>query len=143
MGRAFVALLAMAVLPSFVLGEQWETARFPGTGVPLVEIRHHPRDRGELLRIVRLVEFARERFNALADTQLTTTVRVVAASSRREYESITQGMVPEWSSAAAVPAEKTIFISLDSYGKPLEFTIPHEVSHVLPVSYTHLRAHET
>ncbi len=131
MKRAWIATFALAILPLAASAEEWETSRYPEFGEPLVEVRHRPHDRGDVAKVVRLVEHARQRFNALADTQLSTTIRVVAAGSRAEFREVTEGMLPEWSSAAALPSERTIFIALDSYDKPLEFTIPHEVSHVL------------
>jgi len=131
MRRRRLALALALALPQLVLATEWQVSRYPSSGRTLVEVRHRPEDRHQVDKVVRLVEHARARFSALADTNLATTIRVVAAGSRRQYEEITEGMLPEWSSAAAIPAERTIFVALDSYGKPLEFTIPHEVSHVL------------
>ena len=131
MTRVWILLIALSVLPSGSALAEWQTTWYPETGPSLVEVRHHPDDADEVGKIVRLVEQARERFNALADTQLTATITVVAAGSRGEYDEITDGMLPEWSSAAAIPSRRTIYIILEPSAKPLEFTIPHEVSHVL------------
>jgi len=112
--------------------EVWQVAQYPASGPPRVVIRHHPYDAREVPRLVRLVEEGRQRFDALADTTMPTTITVLAASTRLEFSRLTEGVLPDWGAAVAFPDERLIIVSIDASGtNTLEEAIPHEVSHVL------------
>ena len=109
----------------------WRTRRVPVVGTPDIVIQYHPHNEPDLARLIRLVERGRERFFALADTTFPVTIHVLAASTGLEFERLTRGMLPDWGAAVAIPDERLIIVALNASGKPLEETVPHEVSHVL------------
>jgi hypothetical protein len=126
--RHFIRLLLLATFlaAGTHAQDQWLLHRAPG-----VAIQYHARNSSELPRIIHLVESARQRFEKLADTTITATINVVAASSTMEFSRITGGALPDWGAAVAVPEERLIIFALVSGKKTLEQSIAHEVSHVL------------
>ena len=109
----------------------WIERSWPSERTPRVVVRYHPDDEEHVQDLIDLVENARERFSSAAGMPVNTRVNVLAAPSDREFSRLTRNMVPEWSSACAVPSENLIIVAVNSHDKPLDFTIPHEVSHIL------------
>ena len=109
----------------------WRTHRVPESGPPEVVIEYRPHTEAELARLVGLVERGREKFHTLAETTFAVTIHVVAAPSEREFARLTEGMIPDWGAAVAVPEERLIVVALNAPDKPLEESVVHEVSHVL------------
>lgn len=104
----------------------WEVTRF---GNDLV-IEHKPHMRSSAERAAAIVQMARRRFYALADTSFPFEIRVLLASSAAEFATLTRGLVPDWGAAAAVPGEGLMIISGLSEEKPMAEAACHEVAHV-------------
>jgi len=115
-----------SIAPQRRVEGNWEVTRF---GDDLV-IEHRPHMRPSADRAAAIVQMARERFYALADTSFRFEIRVLLASSAAEFARLTQGLVPDWGAAAAVPGEGLIIISGLSEEKPMAEAACHEVAHV-------------
>jgi len=124
-----VALVVASV--AWARAEEWRTRRVLEPGALPVVFQYRPRTEGELSELVRFVTLARERFHALAETTLSVELHVVVASSERDFADLTDGMIPDWGAALAVPGERLIVVALNSPSKPLGESVVHEVSHVL------------
>ncbi|HPU85388.1 MAG TPA: peptidase MA family metallohydrolase [Candidatus Latescibacteria bacterium] len=123
----FVATGAPALVPAQGRAAgNWEVTRFGGGLV----IEHRPHMRASAERAAAIVQMARTRFYALADTSFPFEIHVLLASSAAEFAGLTRGLVPDWGAAAAVPGEGLVIISGLSEEKPMAEAACHEVAHL-------------
>lgn len=129
--RPVILLALFVAFPSWGKGEDWRTRRAAEAGGPPIVLQYRPHTEDRLPEVVRFVELARERFSTLAETTLAVEIHVVVAASGRDFVDLTDGMLPDWGAAVAIPGERLIIVALDASSKPLGESVIHEVSHVL------------